>query len=299
MQLEGLERRRDRLRRPSGENTAARRAPEQWIAAVRYAPSAHTRQRAPLVLCPALGEEQAHARGALHWLGACLARAGHATVVYDPFGHGDSSGESADVTLDGLAEDLATVWHYADGFRRGEPAPIVFATRFGATVAAQALAIRRIAPSRIVLAAPVIDTRAAWQAIARKSVATQLAATGSVGCDADAILAGLAAGRPLESDGHQLSARFYQETVGFDAARALAVSRAPLDVIAIRSRAEPEPGADVRAIAASRPDATIHRVTEVAFWNDDRHRLITRLPALAAEIVAICSRDDGDAEVRS
>lgn len=241
-----------------------------------------------IVICPPLAEEHGHARGALHRLAMRLAEEGHATLVYDPSGHGDSEGDLCDITPDDLVADLArAAGHPA---LRGAPT-VVIGLRFGAAIAARAVARELIFPARLVLVEPVLRGAPYAHELVRKNVAAQIATLGAARAGVEQLLAALASGGAIEVDGYALTSRFHDGLTRCDAVADLASAhgrRVVVDVILTRARGA-RPSGDVLELARLRP-VSMHRIEELPPWKEDRHHLVSDAPAIAACVLTLLAQ---------
>jgi pimeloyl-ACP methyl ester carboxylesterase len=241
-----------------------------------------------IVICPPLAEEHGHARGALHRLAMRLAEQGQETLVYDPSGHGDSEGDLCDLAPDDLVADLAR----AAGHPAMHGAPtVVIGLRFGAAIAARAVARGLISPARLVLVEPVLRGAPYAQELVRKNVAAQIASLGAARADVRQLLATLASGGAIEVEGHALTSRFHGGLLRCDAVADLASGHARsvvVDVILARARSA-RPSSDVLELARLRP-VSLHRIEVLPPWKEDRHHLVSDVPAIASCVLALLAR---------
>lgn len=240
-----------------------------------------------VVFCPPLGDEHGWSRGVLHRLAARLAAAGHPTIVYDPSGHGDSGAEFADLSLDSLCADLA----------RMSTAPILVAFRFGAIVAARALARGLVRPERLVLVAPVLRGATWARDVLRRNVAAQMTLHGTPRVAAEDLRAELQRGRTIEVDGHELGPALFHEAERCDALDLLSAADVPIDVIAIRSRPTAPPPAEVIELCRRR-DVALHVVDEHEFWAEYRKEIVADAPRLGERLIDLLRAAPGAAERR-
>ena len=137
---------------------------------------------AVLLLAPGLDEKRA-AHGALARLARALAAAGCAALRFDYRGTGDSSGESAEVTLGSMEADAAAAAGFLRG-RSGGAALVLLGFRLGASLAL------RLAPTlsvaRVAAVAPIVSG-AVWlrqergrTQLRRSMIARELAAAAAV-----------------------------------------------------------------------------------------------------------------------
>lgn len=108
-----------------------------------------------VLLCAPVGQESIRAHRTLRKLATMLAEAGFHALRFDYFGHGDSSGESADGSVSGWVADVRAA---ADELKdlAGVHRVSLVGLRYGATLAALAAAGRRDLDT-LALVDPVVD----------------------------------------------------------------------------------------------------------------------------------------------
>jgi len=121
-----------------------------------------------LMIAP-LGEEMNKCRPMLAMQARALAVSGIDTVLLDPYGTGDSSGEFADATWEIWADDICRGW---DSLSAAEPRFIhVLAIRSGALLLNALAERRKLEGSRIVLWQPVVRGSDYWRNVLRMRLA--------------------------------------------------------------------------------------------------------------------------------
>jgi alpha-beta hydrolase superfamily lysophospholipase len=179
-----------------------------------------------LVVSP-LASEAVGARRALVRLVRALGARGHAALLLDPRGTGESSGEPEDVTFEALCDDLGL--GLAELARRFPDArPHVLAFRYAA---APALAGETAA--RLLLIDPCLDPQAALRQDLRHEIARRVMRRGSAGESREDLLARLARDEAIVVDGQRLSPALFAGLV--TAAPAEALERAGERATILRS----------------------------------------------------------------
>lgn len=115
--------------------------------------------RLGVVLCPPLGQEAIRAHRTFKVLAERLARAGHTVLRLDYFGSGDSDGDDSQLTLSGMAADVAA----ADAQLReisSAQNTIWIGLRLGGAAALQAAQSSAIKPAQLLLWDPIFDGQA-------------------------------------------------------------------------------------------------------------------------------------------
>lgn len=133
--------------------------PGHELFAMLHTPSGSAVARPGVVLCPPLGQETIRAHRTFKVLAERLARAGHTVLRLDYFGSGDSDGDDSQLTLSGMAADIAT----ADAQLReisNAQATIWIGLRLGAAAALQAVQLSGIKPAQVLLWDPIFDGQA-------------------------------------------------------------------------------------------------------------------------------------------
>lgn len=157
--------------------------------------------RGALLVLPPFAEEMNRSRPQLALLGRRLAAAGHAVLLPDLHGTGDSDGDFADATVDGWQQDLAAVAaHAAAG---GLVIDTLLGLRFGALMAAPALA--QLPAARLLLWQPVLSGEAVLTQLLRTRVAAAMMSGGQAGESVPGLQQRLASGQSLEVAGYEIS----------------------------------------------------------------------------------------------
>jgi hypothetical protein len=161
--------------------------------------------RALLVVAP-IGNEGVHARRVLWRLLGALADAGHAGLVIDPRGSGESDGAFAEITMAGVAEDVADG---LDELARRYPAAgrCVLAFRWAAVGVLQA---DLDGVDRVLLVDPCLDPAKELRHDLRLELVRQMRRRGAPREDRDAMMARLERGESIIVDGQVFSAELYR-----------------------------------------------------------------------------------------
>lgn len=137
-----------------------------------------------VLLCGPFGEEAVRAHRALRVLAQRVEAAGFAVMRFDYSCTGDSSGDSAQASVEAWVEDIATAAE-ALRARSGSARVALVGLRLGASLAAQAAARARTRAAHLVLWDPVVDGAAYLRELADAHRAYLLAETGRAAPAAD------------------------------------------------------------------------------------------------------------------
>jgi exosortase A-associated hydrolase 2 len=168
--------------------------------AVLYEDPAAPRRR-PVLYLPPFAEEMNRTRRMAALAARALAAAGHATLIVDPTGTGDSSGDFAAATWPLWAEDFdfAARWFAA---RQGEPA-VLLAARSGALLAPPLMASGAAAGDMLALWQPVTSGKQFFTQFLRLKLAADMAEGAEAG-GTKALRESLAAGESVEIAGYEI-----------------------------------------------------------------------------------------------
>ncbi|SEN85586.1 exosortase A system-associated hydrolase 2 [Duganella sp. CF517] len=180
--------------------------------------------RGALLYVPPFAEEMNKSRRMAALLALELARQGIATVRIDLHGCGDSSGDFADARWESWRDDvgLASAWLE----RRSGHRPALLGLRLGALLAMDyaANAPEADAPRRLILWQPVLDGATfLTQFLRLRTAGAMMSAAGAADNSTAALRTMLAAGRPLEVAGYELSP---QLTLAIDGLKLAPLGRA-------------------------------------------------------------------------
>lgn len=193
------------------------------------------RAAAPVVVfCPSLGVEPlTNYRNEVR-MARALASAGFAALRYHPRGHGDSTGDFADVTLAGLIEDACVAADHARA-RSGATRVVWLATRFGALVAAGALAARDDSAA-LALWEPVHRPLDYFRGQLRGMLFSRVAHGERPDATVDQLLERLEREGQVDVHGYYLHRALYASAREADLARALAGWRGPTLIAQVQGR---------------------------------------------------------------
>ncbi len=173
---------------------------------VYHAPARQRAPRGALLHVPAFGEEMNKSRRMVAHTAQALARHGHAVLLLDLFGCGDSDGELVDATWSHWLDDLELG---LDWLGRQTRRPVGLWTHRAGVLLAGDLMARRGEALDLLAWQPVTTGRSVVQSLLRIKAASAWA-----GGDAKEVLAraraDLASGRSLEVGGYELSASLAQ-----------------------------------------------------------------------------------------
>lgn len=159
-----------------------------------------------LLLVPPFAEELNKSRRMLAMLGRRAAIAGHAVVLADFSGTGDSWGDFRDARYACWQGDLTHTVRWAE--QRGGAVTHVLGMRFGSLLAAD-LAARHEPIRHVVLWQPALSGADVLSQFLRLKTAAALTGSGGAGDSVEAIRAQLTGGEAVEIAGYELTAELY------------------------------------------------------------------------------------------
>lgn len=124
--------------------------------AMLHTPPGTAVARPGVVLCPPLGQEAIRAHRTFKVLAERLARAGHTVLRLDYFGSGDSDGDDSQLTMSGMAADIAAADTQLREIAKARDT-IWIGLRLGAAAALQAVQLSGIKPVQVLLWDPIFD----------------------------------------------------------------------------------------------------------------------------------------------
>jgi uncharacterized protein len=234
--------------------------------------------RTAFVMSHPFGEEKLWSHRVFVSFARALAQRGHAVLRFDYMGAGDSSGMTAQTSLETHLADLSTA---IDTLRMRcssvERVGLV-GLRLGASIAAllaeQAADSVRLAPLQsapIVLWDPVIDGESHFQELLRSNLSTQLAVFGKVLENREVLSEKIRNGGTVNVDGYEIGRELFDSC-----ARAALLPAGPKRhsgptlVTQIAATSAQKARDDLQALAASYPSGTFLRSTEQPFWREIR-----------------------------
>lgn len=252
------------------------------LVAVYHPPAAPAHAIGDLLVVPAFGEEMNRCRQMVALQAREFAALGIGTLVLDPFGTGDSTGEFVDATWELWRDDLR---RGIDWLRRhGQGCQTLWGLRFGAVLAAE-LAREDPGIRRLLLWQPVTQGKTYYTQFLRIRIAADLHLPDRIKTTNE-LRAQSAAGQAVEVSGYSIGPRLAQ---AIDAAGLDAASLAPrrIDWFEVQSTPEAEmPPASTRvleALQAAGCDVAAHAVTGQPFWQLQEREVV---PALLAATTA-------------
>ena len=165
---------------------------------------AAARRRRPVLYLPPFAEEMNRTRRMAALTARALAADGHATLIVDPTGTGDSSGDFADATWPRWAEDFEFAARWL-AERAGGP-PMLLAARSGALLAPALLASGAAAADTLALWQPVTNGKQFLTQFLRLKLAAEMAGggEGAEGGGTKALREAFAAGESVEVAGYEI-----------------------------------------------------------------------------------------------
>jgi len=228
------------------------------------------------VMSHPFGEEKLWSHRVFVSCARALAARGHAVLRFDYCGAGDSSGMSADTSLDSHRADLVAA---VGALEQRMPAvqQIGFiGLRLGASVAALLAesnagqpSLPRLHGAPLVLWDPILDGDAYFQELLRSNLSTQLAVYGKVIDNREVLTARVRAGGSVNVDGYEIG-KDLLESCGVSTLLTTESKQhaGPTLVVQIAATEAQKERADLKALAASYPQGTLSRAAEQPFWRE-------------------------------
>jgi pimeloyl-ACP methyl ester carboxylesterase len=222
------------------------------------------------------GEEKLWSHRVFVSCARALAARGHAVLRFDYFGAGDSSGMSAEASLDTHRKDLQAA--LAELQRRVPEIEQIglIGLRLGATFAAllcESNARQPISPALrdapLVLWDPILDGDAYFQELLRSNLSTQLAVYGKVVDNREVLTARIRAGGSVNVDGYEIG-KALLESCGVSTLLTTETKHhtGPALVVQIAATEAQKERADLKALASSYRQGMLARAAEQPFWRE-------------------------------
>ncbi len=228
------------------------------------------------VMSHPFGEEKLWSHRVFVSCARALAAQGHAVLRFDYVGAGDSSGMSADTSLESHRADLQAALGTLDQRVPGIRQIGLIGLRLGATFAALLAELNaerqlsaRLRGAPLVLWDPILDGDAYFQELLRSNLSTQLAVYGKVVENREVLTARIRAGGSVNVDGYEIGKELLEscgvstllttENKGHDG---------PVLVVQIAASEAQKERADLKALASSYAHGTLSRAAEQPFWRE-------------------------------
>lgn len=221
-----------------------------------------------IVLCHAYGEEKLWSHRVYVNLAREAVKRGIAAFRFDFHGHGDSSGDSSENTLDGFMADLdAAIAKFRETCPSVENIGLV-GLRLGGTLAAL-YSERNANMQRLVLWEPVVDGAQYMQELLRINLSTQLAVFGSVQKNREALVEEMRAGVCANVDGYLIKSDFFDECSAVKLANVQpASSGARALVVQIAPNVKQKDREELLELVRTTPSIEFLKVEEPPFWRE-------------------------------
>lgn len=232
--------------------------------------------RSAFVMSHPFAEEKLWSHRVFVSMARALAQRGHAVLRFDYAGAGDSSGSSAEVSMDTHLDDLAAAVAFLTGKLPDVTSIGMIGLRLGATVcalfaerAAGVEQYRRICGAPLVLWEPVVDGEGYFQEILRSNLSTQLAVYGKVVENRDALQERMRAGGCVNVDGYEIGKPLFESA----AVRTLLplerkTHSGPALIVQIAPNAQAKGRGDLQELAGAYHQGACARATEQPFWRE-------------------------------
>lgn len=228
------------------------------------------------VMSHPFGEEKLWSHRVFVSCARALAARGHAVLRFDYFGAGDSSGMSADASLDSHRADLQAALGALEQRVPAIEQIGLIGLRLGATFAAlltesnaQQPISARLRDAPLVLWDPVLDGDAYFQELLRSNLSTQLAVYGKVVDNREVLTARIRAGGSVNVDGYEIGKGLI-ESCGVSTLLTTETKHhaGPALVVQIAATEAQKERAELKALAASYAQGTMARAAEQPFWRE-------------------------------
>lgn len=249
------------------------------VFALHFRPSGEDCGQAALFL-PAFGEEMNRARPMAARLGRRLAARGCGAMILDPFGTGDSAGDTADARWAVWREDTdgALGWLAEQGYARCH----LVGLRSGANLALAAAMTATRPVDRVVLWQPILKGQLLLNQILRVRVAAGLGAgEGYAKETTRGLLAQLQSGETLEVAGYALSPALAEELGALDLVAQASACPVPIHWLDVTNAPQDPPPptieAALEALAEAKTQLSFVRVPGASFWTIEEPVLVEPL----------------------
>lgn len=228
------------------------------------------------VMSHPFGEEKLWSHRVFVSCARALAARGHAVLRFDYFGAGDSSGMSADASLDSHRKDLLAALGALEQRVPAIEQTGLIGLRLGGTFAAllaesnaQQQISARLRDAPLVLWDPILDGDAYFQELLRSNLSTQLAVYGKVVDNREVLTARIRAGGSVNVDGYEIGKDLI-ESCGVSTLLTTETKhhRGPALIVQIAATEAQKERADLKALAASYAQGTMARAAEQPFWRE-------------------------------
>lgn len=228
------------------------------------------------VMSHPFGEEKLWSHRVFVSCARAFAARGHAVLRFDYLGAGDSSGMSANTSLDSHREDLRAALGALEQRVPGIQQIGLIGLRLGATFAAllaesnaQQQTSPRLRDAPLVLWDPILDGDAYFQELLRSNLSTQLAVYGKVVDNREVLTARIRAGDSVNVDGYEIG-KDLLDSCGVSSLLATETKRhtGPALIVQIAATEAQKERADLKALAASYAQGSLARAAEQPFWRE-------------------------------
>lgn len=157
----------------------------------------------PVLFIPPFAEEMNKSRHIIRNLAQLLAEAGFDSLIFDPFGTGDSEGDFGDATWEFWIEDLNSAYQWL-ARESGKPVSII-ALRTGALLASEYIQRTHPDVDRLIFLAPVVRGDHFLSQFLRLRIATEMAENSRDKSTVKSLKETLLSGKSVEVAGYTLN----------------------------------------------------------------------------------------------
>lgn len=243
---------------------------------VLHLPDAGTACTRAIVMSHPFGEEKLWSHRVFVSCARALAERGYAVLRFDYSGAGDSTGDTADASLDAHLDDLAAAVGELltkcpsvkrvgfIGLRLGAAYAALFCERFAADARYASLH-----GGPLILWECVTDGDAYFMELLRSNMATQMAVYGEVRDNREALMARIRSGVPVNVDGYDIGKALLESAGRADLLPPGPMRHGgPVLVVQIAASEQQKTRDDLQQLANNYPIGTLLRAAEQPFWRE-------------------------------
>ncbi len=225
------------------------------------------------VFCHPFAEEKLWSHRVFVNFARRLCRAGHPVLRFDYRGHGDSSGDFEDATVETRVADIQSAIDTLCAKVEGLAGVGLIGLRFGASLAALA-AENDTRVNALVLWEPVVKGAQHIKEMLRINITTQTAVYKEVRYNTQALIEQMRAGQSVNIDGYEIKLPFYEQIAALD----LTKTNGRFEGNVLAAQINKKAGLGMRRIQAlekAYPQITMIEVVEMPFWKEIREYYAT------------------------
>lgn len=222
-----------------------------------------------VVFCAPFAEEKLWAHRVFVNFAQVMAEKGYTVLRFDQMGHGDSSGDHEDMTLETYMNDVKTAADYLRLNCHTEHVGLL-GLRWGATVAA--LSAVKTRAEFLILWDPVVKGSDYIQQCLRSNIATQLMIHRKVVKNRDKLVEELLSGISVNIDGYLISSEFYVQATAVNLLEKSVMTGIPALITRTRKGQTGKNSSDLEQLfqiyASSQPLSAYREIQGEPFWTE-------------------------------